>query len=289
MRCDLIDLEGQLTDSFARSPAGSGRSLTYVEMLSDTALQGEEREALVAETLMAYMSTLLARRGEGATAQLLLQVDRWSLEWDERGDEKDLTLQVDPANVSQFTEEVLQKLRHLCQEVSGRLGLGVHWVEVKETLPVVGPGWREMVQRELSGERPSNQARRLQPSPRRWLEDNLAFTNEGEQLVYRLLKHRQEKVLPREETIAIFPLPNGRIAGRTWEPDFLVAYKGRVGILEIDGPHHNARRALDVTREHLMHDSGIAYIDRVPVEALENRAEIERVIDRFLRRLAEPR
>lgn len=278
-----------MSNSFAQSPAGSGRSRSYEEMLRDPSIRGEEWDALVAETLMAYMSTLLARRGEGATAQLLLQVDRWSLELDEHGHEKDLMLEVDPANLSHFTEELLKKLRQLCREVSGRLALGVNWVEVRETLPVVGPGWRDLVQREISGERPSNQARRLQPSPRRWLEDNLAFTNEGEQRVYKLLKHRQEKVLPREETIAIFPLPNGRIAGRTWEPDFLVAYKGRVGILEIDGHHHNARRALDVTREHLMHDSGIAYIDRVPVEALENREEIERVVDRFLRRLAEPR
>ncbi|KOU79847.1 hypothetical protein ADK61_10605 [Streptomyces sp. XY66] len=278
-----------LTNDFVHTPATSGRSLSYEEMLSDRTLSDDQREVLAAETLMAYMSILLARRGDATTAQLLLQVDRWKLDWDEEGREKDLVLEVDPANTSHFTNDLLEKLRKLCQEISGRFGLGVNWVEVRETLPVVGPGWRELVQREISGERPTNQARRLQPAPRRWLEDNLAFTNEGEQRVYRLLKYRQEKVLPAEETISIFPLPNGRIAGRTWEPDFLVAYKGRAGILEIDGPHHNARRALDVTRDHLMRDSGIAYIDRVPVEALEDRSELERVIDRFLRRLAESR
>jgi hypothetical protein len=258
-------------------------------MLSDNTLSDSERDALVAETLVAYMSTLLARRGDSATAQLLLQVDRWKLEWDEQGREKDLTLEVDPANLSHFTTELVGKLRTLCQEVAGRLHLDVTWVEVRETLPTVGPGWRETVLNEISGERPSNQARRLQPTPRRWLEDNLAFTNEGELRVYQLLKHRQQKVLPREETISIFPLPNGMIAGHTWEPDFLVTYKGRAGVLEIDGPRHNARRALDVTRDHLMHDAGIAYVDRVPVEAMRNRAELEQAIDRFLRRLAEQR
>ncbi|MFI5966189.1 hypothetical protein ACIA8J_29005 [Streptomyces asoensis] len=278
-----------MTNDFAHTPATSGRSLSYEEMLKDSTLPDDQREALVAEMLMAYMSILLARRGDTTTAQLLLQVNRWVLDWDDAGREKDLVLEVDAANRSHFTNDLLEKLRHLCLEISGRFGLGINWVEVRETLPVVGPGWRELVQREISGERPTNQARRLQPAPRRWLEDNLAFTNEGEQRVYRLLKHRQENVLPPEETIAIFPLPNGRIARRTWEPDFLVTYKGRAGDLEIDGPHHNARRALDVTREHLMRDSGIAYIDRVPVEALEDRAELERVIDRFLRRLAESR
>ncbi|MEU8573871.1 hypothetical protein [Streptomyces asoensis] len=278
-----------MTNDFTHTPATSGRSLSYEEMLNDSSLSDDQREALVAEMLMAYMSILLARRGDATTAQLLLQVNRWKLDWDDAGREKDLVLEVDAANKSHFTNDLLEKLRHLCQEISGRFGLGINWVEVRETLPVVGPGWRELVQREISGERPTNQARRLQPAPRRWLEDNLAFTNEGEQRVYRLLKHRQENGLPAEETIAIFPLPNGRIARRTWEPDFLITYKGRAGILEIDGPHHNARRALDVTREHLMRDSGIAYIDRVPVEALEDRMELERVIDRFLRRLAESR
>lgn len=278
-----------MTNDFARTSATSGRPLSYEEMLKERTLSDEDRERIVAEMLMAYMSVLLVRRGDVATAQLLLQVDRWSLEWDEQGREKDLMLEVDPANKAHFNDALLGKLRPLCQEISGRFGIGVNWVEVRETLPVVGPGWRDMVQREISGERPTNHARRLQPAPRRWLEDNLAFTNEGEQRVYRLLKHRQEQSLPEEETIAIFPLPNGRIAKRTWEPDFLITYKGRAGILEIDGPHHNARRALDATREHLMRDSGIAYVDRVPVEALENRAELERVIDRFLRRLAESR
>ncbi|MFE9973286.1 hypothetical protein ACFYRD_21655 [Streptomyces hirsutus] len=258
-------------------------------MLSDNALPDEQRNAVVAETLMAYMSLLSVRRGDAATAQLLLQVERWKIEWDDNNHEDDLILEVDAANKTHFTDDLLEMLRGLCREISEHFGLHVNWVGVRESFPELGPGWREMVQREISGERPTNHARRLQPAPRRWLEDDLAFTNEGEQLVYRLLKHRQEKVLPAEETISIFPLPNGRIAGRTWEPDFLVTYKGRAGILEIDGPHHNARRALDVTREHLMRDSGIAYIDRVPVEALQNRTELEPVIDRFLRRLAESR
>ncbi|GGX27973.1 hypothetical protein [Streptomyces lomondensis] len=277
-----------MTNDIAR-PAASSRSLSYEEMLRDKSLSEKQRDALVAEMLVAYMSVLLVRRGDAATARLMLQVERWMLEWDDQGREKDLILEVDPANKSHFTNDLIEKLKGFCQEVSNRFNLDVNWVWVRETLPVVGPGWRELVQRELHGERPTNQARRLQPAPQRWLEDNLAFTNEGEQRVYRLLKHRQESVLPAEETIAIFPLPNGRIAQRTWEPDFLVTYKGRAGILEIDGPHHNARRALDVTREHLMRDSGIAYVDRVPVETLESRVELERVIDRFLRRLAEAR
>ncbi|MGV9849950.1 hypothetical protein ACWDWU_14425 [Streptomyces sp. NPDC003442] len=274
---------------WVRTPAGNNRSLSYEEMLKDRTLDNEQRDALAAEMLVAYISVLLVRRGDAPTARLMLLVERWSLEWDDENQEKDLNLEVDPANKHHFTQDLVEKLKGLCCEVSDRFNLGVNWVVVQESLPVVGPDWREVVQREISGERPTNQARRLQPGPRRWLEDNLAFTNEGEQSVYRALKNRQENVLPRQETVSIFPLPNGRIVRRTLEPDFLVTYKGRAGILEIDGPHHNARRALDTTRDHLLHDSGIAYVDRVPVEALDSPAELEQVIDRFLRRLAETR
>ncbi|MEU9434128.1 hypothetical protein ACIRPQ_17870 [Streptomyces sp. NPDC101213] len=278
-----------MTNDFARTPARNSRPLSYEEMLRDQTLSDDQRDALAAETLVAYISVLLTRRGDATTARLMLLVERWKLEWDDENREKDLVLEVDPANRQHFTDDLVAMLKNLCCEVSDRFDLGVNWIVVRETLPVVGPGWRELVQRELSGERPTNQARRLQPGPRRWLEDDLAFTNEGELRVYRALKHRQQKILPAEETISIFPLPNGRIAQRTLEPDFLVTYKGRAGILEIDGPHHNARRALDTTRDHLMHDSGVAYVDRVPVEALEHPAEIEQVIDRFLRRLGESR
>ncbi|WP_445276631.1 hypothetical protein [Streptomyces sp. DSM 41033] len=278
-----------MSDNRVRQDQTSNRPRSYEEMLRDQSLPEVDRDALVAEALVAYISVLLVRRGDAATARLMLLVERWSLEWDERGNEKDLVLEVDPANRRLFTQDLVEKLNALCAEVSGRFGLGVSWIEVRETLPSVGPGWRNLVQQELFGERPTNQARRLQTGPPRWVEDNLAFTNEGERQVYRLLKERQENVLPAEDTIAIFPLANGRVRHRTWEPDFIVTYRGRVGVLEVDGPHHNARRALDLTREHLLHDSGVAHVDRVPVEALENPAEISAVIDRFLRRLADPR
>ena len=129
----------------------------------------------------------------------------------------------------------------------------------------------------------------MQTEPRRFSEDGLLFTNEGERTVYRALKQIQEKDFRRDETIGIFPLPAGRVPDHTWEPDLLVTYKGRVGVLEIDGPSHNGRRALDRTRDHVLLDSGIAFVDRVPVEALSDRTELMAVLRRFLRRIGDPR
>jgi hypothetical protein len=92
---------------------------------------------------------------------------------------------------------------------------------------------------------------------------------------------------PPEYTIGIFPLPRGRILGKTREPDFLVTYKGRAGILEIDGPHHNARRSHDTSSDHLYRDAGVKFVDRVSVEALNDLDELDATLGRFLRRLME--
>ena len=120
-------------------------------------------------------------------------------------------------------------------------------------------------------------------------EDGLLFTNEGERTVYRALKKIQEKEFPHEESIGIYPLPRGRVPAHTWEPDILVTYKGRVGVLEVDGPSHNGRRALDRTRDHVLLDSGVAFVDRVPVEAIADPAELTATLKRFLRRLGDSR
>lgn len=79
--------------------------------------------------------------------------------------------------------------------------------------------------------------------------------------MYQALKQIQES-FPRENTIGIFPLAGGRLPGKTWEPNVLVTYKGRAGVLEIDGPHHDVRRAMDLSRDHLLLDSGIAFVVR---------------------------
>jgi hypothetical protein len=46
---------------------------------------------------------------------------------------------------------------------------------------------------------------------------------------------------------------------------------------------------MDITRDHLLRDAGIAFVDRVPVEALSDPIELEAVLRRFLKRLAETR
>ncbi|MGI5161970.1 hypothetical protein [Microbispora sp. CA-102843] len=209
------------------------------------------------------------------------------IERDYQADEDDFWLEVAPESQQLFTEEATDKLRAICIEVSQRRGYGVAWMGIREIMPTVGPQWREQVRERLSGKRQTNQGRTVRLESSGLNEDNLAFTNSGELAVYRALKQMQEKDFPAEDTIAIFPLAGGRVPGHTWEPDVLVTYKGRVGVLEIDGPHHNGRRALDNSRDHLLRDAGIAFVDRVTVEALDNPNELYAVLRRFLRRLGD--
>jgi hypothetical protein len=180
-------------------------------------------------------------------------------------------------------------LRELAVNIAERRGYPVDWLGVREIRPNVGPDWRDRLRAQIDGRSVSNHARKVRMEPPTFAEDGLCFTNAGERKVYRALKRLQEKDLPRQQTIGIFPLPGVRIPDHTWEPDLLVTHLGRAGILEIDGPHHNGRRANDISRDHLLRDAGVAVVDRIPVEALNDDAELEKARRRFLRMLTEAR
>nr|AKV89109.1 hypothetical protein [Streptomyces rochei] len=266
---------------------GSQRPRTYAEIINDSWTSEEEQKRAKADSLLGHMAALLFQRGDTKHVQLLLLIRSAVIEYDDETQTDDLWLEFDPGGSASFTEDVQQHLRTVFQQVTQRLNYGVPWLGFRETLPQVGPDWRERLQQMMTTDRPTNQARRTMPEKPQWVLDRLAFTNSGEQRVYLALKHLQEKELPAEETISIFPLPNGRVLGHTWEPDLLVTYRGRAGVLEIDGPDHRARRAMDTSRDHLLRDAGIAYVDRIPVEVIDNSQELLSALKRFLRRLRE--
>ncbi|MFJ5041980.1 hypothetical protein [Streptomyces parvulus] len=262
-------------------------SRTYDEIINDSWATEEDKRRARADSLLGHMAALLAQRGDTVYVQLLLMIRGAVIEYDHDSRTHDLWLEYDPQNEADFTDEARERLNSVFERVSARLDYGVTWLGFRETVPAVGPDWRERLQEMMSADRPTNMARRTMPEKPQWLMDGLAFTNFGERRVYQALKHLQEKELPREETISIFPLPNGRVLGHTWEPDMIVTYRGRAGVLEIDGPNHRSRRAMDTSRDHLLRDAGIAYVDRIPVEAIDNPQELLTVLRRFLRRLRE--
>jgi hypothetical protein len=240
------------------------------------------------ELIMGQAAAVLVGRGLPDLAALLLDVESAVIERDPEDNSRDLWLEAHPENCARISDKV-EDLRSVAMEIARRRRYPVDWLGVREILPTVGPDWRDQLRAQLDGKRFTNQARKVRVQGPSFVEDGLCFTNAGEAQVYRALKRLQEADLPGAQTIGIFPLPGVRVPGHTWEPDLLVTYRGRAGVLEIDGPHHNGRRAFDLTRDHLLHDAGIALVDRIPVEALADRGELERVLRRFLGLLADTR
>ncbi|MEV6226858.1 hypothetical protein AB0L88_03055 [Saccharopolyspora shandongensis] len=274
-------------DANTTEPKTSGGE-SYDEILGSPWLSEDERWQMMADSSVGHIAALLLRRGERATAELLIEVDRILATFDHEYDEWDLCLEVQPEQISLFTDDLVQRLREVHGQVCERLKYPFEGLIIREVFPEVGPRWREQIREQISPKRrPTNHARRVRTGPPRFTEDWLSFTNEGERRVYQALKQIQEKDLPRDSTIGIYPLAGGRVPGRTWEPDFLVTYKGRAGVLEVDGPHHNGRRAMDTTRDHLLRDAGVGFVDRITAESLDDAAELNAALRRFLRRLGE--
>jgi hypothetical protein len=46
------------------------------------------------------------------------------------------------------------------------------------------------------------------------------------------------------------------------------------------------RRAMDMSRDSLWLDEGVAFVDRIPVEALPKPGELDAALRKFLKRLA---
>lgn len=278
-------------DGFGESPEGTGQGQTYAQMLEDPWLDDDEQRKIRVQSAVAHTATLLFQRGEHDTARLLLDIPRMEVTsgnlWAETPDS--LWIEVAPETISEFGRNTVKRIEEAFNEVCDRFGYMMSLAGIREVLPTVGPDWQDNLRQQLSGgKRPTNHARRIRIESSRPREDYLTFTNDGELTVYRALRKIQEE-FPRDETIAIFPLPGGRLPRRTWEPDVLVTYKRRAGVLEIDGPHHNARRALDATRDHLWLDAGVAFVDRIPVEVLSDPKELEASLRKFLRRMTETR
>lgn len=119
------------------------------------------------------------------------------------------------------------------------------------------------------------------------VRDGFVFESQAEVLVYEALK-RAQAALPADATLCIFPLPMGRVgAGNAWTPDFLVAVAGKVGLIEVDGPHHRGRFAADATRDRHWRNSGIIHIERILVEETSTDAELDGLVRAFLTRLRE--
>lgn len=143
--------------------------------------------------------------------------------------------------------------------------------------------WRSELRSAMTG-KPLNQATLVGLPSRFPVQDKMRFRDAAEVKVYEGLKRAQTN-FPRTKAITISPNPSVRVPGHTFEPDFLVTYGGKCGVIEVDGYSHQKRYAADKTKDSLYEDAGVAYIARINVEDTEDTASVDVFIGRFLDRL----
>ena len=268
--------------------------------------QGAEYDRILGQT-----TGLLAQRGDEQAVALLVDVRSMTFAstdevirtekvfdpWLPTGDDgpaivtiyrRAAVLDVDEHLVSRFTEEVCGRVAATLSYVADRNGEeNVAYVRARPALPDVEDDWRATYAARLASDRPSNQARREAAGAAHPVEDGLIFGSAEELRVYRALKHLQAR-FPAEDTIAIAPLPSVRLrSGNTWSPDLLVTGRGRVLIVETDGPHHRSpRRYVDDRNRDLQWQRCGVPVVRLAVEDLHDDAALTaRLREEVLRHL----
>jgi hypothetical protein len=114
---------------------------------------------------------------------------------------------------------------------------------------------------------------------------NNPFRRPEELAVYQALITEQLQ-LPCHRSLLVAANPRVRVLGRPLFPDLLVVHSGRAGVIEIDGASHYGRCAADRSRDRLLEDAGIAYIDHLDAESATQSSEVSLFVRRFLERLA---
>lgn len=143
-------------------------------------------------------------------------------------------------------------------------------VEARVRLDPVEAGWREAAYGALKGGSP-NQGN---------LVSKGSITYNG-----RFYRSADETVVARELDrlgILYFPLPTASRSGVLKEPDLVIVYKGKVGILEVDGHYHSGRAADDHKRDLFFEQSGI-FVKHFNGDDIRSNAKL--VVETFLKLL----
>ncbi len=259
---------------------------------SEAPAESAEGSTSTLHLVLAQTAFLMHEQGNNQAAALLADVEDIELVPGNRfGDWQDAVLIVPPYLVPRFTQDVTAAIQPVFEHVAGRHGLEIDGVTAAPALPDIGDNWRQILQERLAKGAASNQASRTRakgvaPGLSR---EGFVFDSREEVLVYEALK-RAQAALPQDSTLSIFPLPMGRVGvGNAWTPDFLITAAGRVGIIEVDGPHHRKRFGADTTRDRHWRNSGILHIERILVEETSADSDLDVLVRQFLTRLREYR
>ena len=180
-----------------------------------------------------------------------------------------------------------EAVRQAVREALDKLGLIKSEAAASVTFvpALVAGDWRSAVSEAIDG-RPSNQGSlgSAKSTVAAWPSaDGMRFRDAGEVSLFEALKRCQSS-LPAQRTFTIAPGPSVKVAGHVWEVDFLIVYKGKAGVIEVDGATHHRKYASDRSRDKKLEDCGVLYVDRIDVQDTHS-PEVEAFVERFINKL----
>lgn len=240
-----------------------------------------------AEQSLATTAMLLLQRGHVSAAELLTSIKHqfWEPAVDAynswRGSYYDVVFEVPLDLLDAFDNQTLKLVRDTMNAVTEGYDKEVYTLRVRPS--PTGGDWRSTVA--AARQRPVSNHGVLTPLPASHPSlDRLKFRDMAELTVYKELKREQE-TRAEHETLTIIPNCAVRVLHHTWEVDFVVVYKQRAGIIEVDGSSHNVKRESDKSRDRLLENAGFAYVDRFDARECENTESVQRLVTRFLGKL----
>lgn len=217
---------------------------------------------------------LLESRDKSKAVGYLLGADSIRLTYDNTDwgiDYFDLIMAVEIERFDDFSDtKVHDDIRDAFKVVMAARDEAVSGILLEPKL--VASNWRELRQ-QMQAPPVTNQATLAALPPKHPVMDGLNFRDHAEVMMYKALKHVQAELLPSSGTIGIIPNCALRVKDYTWEPDFVVTYQGRVGVIEVDGRTHIRKRAADTSREVLLRKSGVKVVLRIDAADAEKPAE----------------
>ncbi|MFE2261581.1 hypothetical protein [Streptomyces griseosporeus] len=271
-----------------------GEELRSLDDILAQGLPDDEFHRVRCEKVLGTTAILLHQQGTARSAELAeLLTEVTSLDLEYRGEDWHVAqfaayLEVEPHLIPRFTEDAIRDIARVMDDAVVKDPFAIQSLEVRPVVPPISADWRKQL-KAANGPRPSNQAKRVRLEPQHPTEDGLHFTNEWEWKVYKVLKERQA-ALPDNDTIGIVPLAAMKVLKPMYvEPDFLVTYRGRVGIIEVDGHYHRGPRSRsdDHSRERLLRNAGIKQIDRIDVRDTTQKEDVEKFVTDFLKHLVD--
>lgn len=233
----------------------------------------EQHELELRDRQLGTVVALLERRDQTKAVGYLLSADKVTLRVDTSDwgwTHYDLVLVVEIARFDDFSDEAVhQNILDAYGVVLASDQEAVNSVVLQPSL--VPLDWREKRKEALTAD-VTNQAALAPLPPKHPVVDGLNFRDQAEVMVYKALRHLQSE-LPNNATIGIMPNCAIRVKDYTWEPDFVVTYQGRVGVIEVDGRTHLRKRSSDASREVLLQKAGVILVRRIDVIDAEKPAE----------------